>query len=122
MFVTTPALTGMITAGFLAGMASGIVLGAAISRDADESITLPFTSVLPAVVQDDEPEEDDPDWDAELHGNGIVGPAWDCTRDGDRICQTPVNAPDALPSSKPIVSTQVFCADVIRLVGCERVR
>ncbi len=33
------------------------------------------------------PQEDEPGWDAERHGNGTVGPEWDCTTMGDRICQ-----------------------------------
>lgn len=62
------------SAAFL-GLALGMPIGAAISH-AD-----------PAPVVIEHPQEDEPGWDAERDGNGIVGPDWDCATMGDLICQ-----------------------------------
>lgn len=50
-------------------------------------------------------QEDDGCWDAELHGNGVPGPLWNCETMGDQLCNHlgtgaapgPVAAPVPVP-------------------------
>ena len=63
------------TAAFVVGVAVGMPLGMVLSSPA-------VASAEPAPVC----QEDDPCWDAERDGNGVVGPDWDCATMGDLIC------------------------------------
>lgn len=97
--------TFMFVLGAAVGLSVGIPAGGWLGDHAEpRAITVPATDGEPGAytyVQRmtdlvDPPAEDEPGWDAERHGNGIVGPAWDCTTMGDGICQTVVTVPASL--------------------------
>lgn len=107
MPTTTASKVVTFTTGLFVGLAIGTAGGGWMVSQAIEEHAAPV--VVPSEATDgepgaytylqrmtdllDPPAEDDPDWDAERHGNGIVGPAWDCTTMGDHICQTVVTVP-----------------------------
>lgn len=98
----------MFGAGLFVGLALGICGGAYLVTEVaphDTTSTTPVTFEGEPGAQTyvqrmtdllDPPAEDEPGWDAERHGNGIPGPAWDCTTMGDGICQTVVTVPASL--------------------------
>ncbi|QWY84405.1 hypothetical protein SEA_KNOCKER_63 [Mycobacterium phage Knocker] len=103
MPTTTTAKSVTFGIGLAVGLALGIPAGGWLAAQSDPApVAVPaefggepgaHTYVQRMTDLLDPPAEDDPEWDAERHGNGIVGPAWDCTTMGDRICQTVVTVP-----------------------------
>ena len=106
MPTTTTAKAVLFSTGLAVGLALGIPAGGWLADQAHpDDVATPvtfdgepgaYTYVQRMTDLLDPPAEDDPEWDAERHGNGIVGPAWDCTTMGDRICQTVVTVPASL--------------------------